>query len=64
MKKMKKAGCNGSVLQRRKALVAHLQWAKFIAIYRAWKVPLSISEAFKKELAIFLKDASVRAEYM
>jgi hypothetical protein len=32
---MKKAGCNGSVIQRPKALVAHLQWAKFSAIDRA-----------------------------
>jgi hypothetical protein len=31
----KKAGCNGSVIQRPKALVANLQLAKFSAIYRA-----------------------------
>jgi hypothetical protein len=52
---IKKAGCNGSVIQRPKALVARLQRAKVCAIYRVWKVPFSISEAFKKELAIFFE---------
>jgi hypothetical protein len=52
---IKKAGCNGSVIQRPKALVARLQRAKVCAIYRAWKVPLSISEAFKKRACDFFE---------
>jgi hypothetical protein len=48
-------------MQRPKALLAHLQWAKFIAIYRVAKVPLSI-RLEKISVATFFQDANVRAE--
>ncbi len=43
------------MIQRPKALVARLQRAKVGVIYRACKVPLSISEAFQKSLRFFEK---------
>jgi len=59
----KKAGCNGSVVQRAKALLANLQLAKSKR-QRSAIEPIRSRQArlFQKSEAIFEKDASVRAQ--
>ena len=60
---MKKAGCNGSVIQRRTPLVVRLQRAKVFAACRVKKYLTRKAIFSKKNEVNFLKMLSVRAGY-